>query len=346
MISAERLQQILGQFSKLSVIVVGDYFLDKYLVIDPSLSETSLETGKETLQVVEVRHSPGAAGNVCTNLAALGPDRIWAVGLIGDDGPGYELKCDLTEHEVTGSHLIQSRAVFTPTYIKPMEQKPDGTEAELNRLDINNRQPLAEAIESQLIESLRSLVPRADAVVIVDQVPDRNRGVITDRVRGSLADLAATHSEVVFLADSRTRIGQFQNIALKPNRYEAAIAVQGETPPAVPQAVAESCGRELAARTGRPVFVTLDAEGISVCTAASSTHVPTVPPGEPIDIAGAGDSTAAGIVCSLCCGASLAEAALIGNIAASVTIQQIGTTGTATHGQILAQFERGGWNRL
>lgn len=343
MISAERLQQILGQFSKLSIIVVGDYFLDKYLVIDPSLSETSLETGKETLQIIEVRHSPGAAGNVCTNLAALGLDRIWAVGLIGDDGPGYELQCDLTEHQVTGSHLIQSRDVFTPTYIKPMEQKPDGTEVELNRLDIKNRQPLAETVESQLVEALRSLIPHADAVVIVDQVPERNRGVITDRVRGSLADLAADHSEVVFLADSRTRIGQFQNVTLKPNRYEAAVAVQGDAPPAVPRAVAERCGRELAARTGRAVFVTLDAEGISVCTAASSTHMPTVPPSGAIDVSGAGDSTAAGIVCSLCAGASLAEAALIGNLTASVTIEQIGTTGTATGGQILAQFERGGW---
>ncbi len=343
MISAERLQQILGQFSKLSVIVVGDYFLDKYLVIDPSLSETSLETGKETLQIVEVRHSPGAAGNVCTNLAALGPDRIWAVGLIGDGGPGYELKCDLTEQQVTGSHLIQSRDVFTPTYIKPMERKPDGTEVELNRLDIKNRQPLSETVETQLVEALRSLIPHADAVVIADQVPERNRGVITDRVRGSLADLAADHSEVVFLADSRTRIGQFQNVALKPNRYEALVAVEQETREVVPRAVAERCGRELAARTGRPVFVTLDAEGISVCTAASSTHVPTVPPSGPIDVTGAGDSTAAGIVCSLCCGASLAEAALIGNLTASVTIQQIGTTGTATAGQILAQFERGGW---
>jgi len=343
MISAERLQQILGQFSKLSIIVVGDYFLDKYLVIDPSLSETSLETGKETLQIVEVRHSPGAAGNVCTNLAALGLDQIWAVGLIGDDGPGYELKCDLTKQQVTGSHLIQSRDVFTPTYIKPMEQKPNGTEVEMNRLDIKNRQPLGEAIQTQIIASIESLIPRTDAVVIVDQVPERNCGVITDRVRSSLADLAAAHSEVVFLADSRTRIGQFQNVTLKPNRYEAFVAVEQETREVVPRAVAERCGRELAARTGRPVFVTLDAEGISVCTAASSTHVPTVPPSGAIDVTGAGDSTAASIVCSLCAGASLAEAALIGNLAASVVLQQIGTTGTATTGQILSRFERGGW---
>jgi len=343
MISAERLQEIIGHFSKLSVIVVGDYFLDKYLVINPSLSETSLETGKATLPIVAVRHSPGAAGNVCTNLAALRLDQIWAVGIIGDDGSGYELKCDLAEHEVTDSHLLQNHDVFTPSYIKPMEQKPDGTEVELNRLDITNHQPMAEAMQSQVIASLESLIPHADAVVIVDQVQERNCGVITDRVRESLGELAASHSKVVFLADSRTRIGQFQNVALKPNRYEALVAVEHETREVVPRAVAERCGQELATRTGRPVFVTLDAEGISVCTAASSTHVPTVPPSTPIDVTGAGDSTAASIVCSLCAGASLAEAALIGNLSASVVLQKIGTTGTATAGQILAQFERGGW---
>ncbi len=343
MISVERLQQILEQFSKLSVIVVGDYFLDKYLVIDPSLSETSLETGKPTFPVVEVRHSPGAAGNVCTNLAALEVDQIWAVGVIGDDGSGHELQRDLTERRVTVSHLIHNPDAFTPSYIKPMEQQPDGTEMELNRLDIKNRQPLAKAIETQIIASLESLIPHADAVVIVDQDQERNCGVITDRVRESLGVLAASHPEVVFLADSRTRIGQFRNVALKPNRYEALVAVEHQTREVVPRAVAERCGQELAARTGRPVFVTLDAEGISVCTAASSTHVPTVPPNGPIDVTGAGDTTAASLVCSLCAGASLAEAALIGNIAASVVLQQIGTTGTATAEQILAQFQRGGW---
>ena len=47
----------------------------------------------------------------------------------------------------------------------------------------------------------------------------------------------------------------------------------------------------------------------------------------------------AGLVAALCCGASLAEAALVGNLAASITIQQLGTTGTATRGQMLARFE-------
>jgi sugar/nucleoside kinase (ribokinase family) len=60
-----------------------------------------------------------------------------------------------------------------------------------------------------------------------------------------------------------------------------------------------------------------------------------VPP--PIDVVGAGDSVMAGIVAALCCGATPVEAATVGNLVASITVQQIGTTGTATRAQVLAR---------
>jgi sugar/nucleoside kinase (ribokinase family) len=57
-----------------------------------------------------------------------------------------------------------------------------------------------------------------------------------------------------------------------------------------------------------------------------------------IDPVGAGDSTLAGITLGLCAGGTLTEAALIGNLAASITIKQIGTTGTASRDQVRSQF--------
>ena len=62
--------------------------------------------------------------------------------------------------------------------------------------------------------------------------------------------------------------------------------------------------------------------------------VPAYPVAGPIDIVGAGDSTSAGIACAIASGASPAEAAAFGNLVASITIQQIGTTGTATPEQV------------
>ena len=53
---------------------------------------------------------------------------------------------------------------------------------------------------------------------------------------------------------------------------------------------------------------------------------------------GAGDSAPAAIVASLLSGATEFEAAEIANLAASITIQQLGTTGTASPDQILDRF--------
>lgn len=67
--------------------------------------------------------------------------------------------------------------------------------------------------------------------------------------------------------------------------------------------------------------------------------MPTLPAAGPIDPVGAGDSAIAGLVAALAAGAALPEAALIGNLVASVTVQQIGTTGTAAPRQVLQQFD-------
>src|SRR5688500_3517916 len=87
-----RLQQLIDCFASRRIAVVGDFFLDKYLTVDPALAEPSVETGKTAHQVVAVRTSPGAAGTVVNNLSALNAGTIHAVGAIGDDGEGYDLR--------------------------------------------------------------------------------------------------------------------------------------------------------------------------------------------------------------------------------------------------------------
>ena len=99
-----------------------------------------------------------------------------------------------------------------------------------------------------------------------------------------------------------------------------------------------SCAHALYERNGKPVYLTVGADGVVVFGPEGRTHVPGIRVAGPIDIVGAGDSTMAGIVSALCCGATNAEAALVGNLVASITIQQIGTTGTATREQVMERF--------
>ena len=335
-----KLTRYLDRFPQVRVLVVGDFFLDKYLILERALSETSLETGLEAYQVVEVRCSPGAAGTVTSNLRALGA-QVTALGAIGDDGEGYELRRGLEQRGADASPLVVRGDLFTPTYTKPMMREADGRLHELNRLDIKNRARLPATVEAELIRRLRDLVPRMDAVIVADQVQERDCGMVTDRVREELGRLALQNPAKVFAADSRERIGEYRHIITKPNRREAARAIvpgwAGDDATLPLEAVLEH-GASLRQRIGQPVFLTLSADGVMVFD-QRHIHVPAVPVSGEIDPVGAGDSTMSGIVLALCAGASLAEAALIGNLVASITIQQIGTTGTASPAQVLARFQ-------
>lgn len=331
--NTDRLNTLLSCFPDHTILVVGDFFLDKYLIIEHALAEISLETGLEAHQVVAVRCQPGAAGTVTSNLRAMDVNVI-ALGVIGDDGEGFELIRGLWRTGVDTDALIVQADRFTPTYTKPMLREPDGSAQELNRLDIKNRSPLPAAVEDQLIKTLRGLLPRVNAVIVADQVPEKDCGAITERVREEICALACAYPSVAFIADSRERIGLFRDVLLKPNQREAARAVQPELSGEPDRALAEACGLTLYRRSGQPVFLTLGADGILTFHADGPTHIPAVPVTGPIDIVGAGDATMAGIAAALCAGATVPEAAEIGCLAAAVTIQQIGATGTASRAQI------------
>ncbi len=315
----QRLESLLSKLPALTLLVAGDYFLDHYLEIDAALAETSLETGLEVHQVVRVRNAPGAAGTVTSNLRALGA-KVVALGVIGEDGNGYELKRALAATGVDTAPLIESRERFTPTYIKSLR---DGRE--LNRVDIKNRAPLPRELEDAVIARLRDLAPRVAGIIVVDQVQEPNCGVITDRVRD---EIAACARDRIIVAESRERIGLFRGVIVQANAREARRATGLER--------IEACGAELYRRNQRPAIITIGAEGILVFDAAGCTRIPVVPVRGSIDTVGAGDSVVAGFTAALCAGASPREAAEVGNLVASVTIQQIGTTGTATPTQVLA----------
>ena len=86
-----------------------------------------------------------------------------------------------------------------------------------------------------------------------------------------------------------------------------------------------------------PVFATRGADGMLV-TDPEPTVVPGVALEGPTDPTGAGDSATAGAVLALAAGATAPEAALVGNLVASITVQQLATTGTAQPEEVLKRL--------
>ncbi len=333
MLTPQRLDELLARFPSRRIAVLGDFFLDKYLDVDPSLAETSVETGKTAHQVVEVRCSPGAAGTVVNNLAALGAGTIHALGAIGNDGEGYSLRQELARRGCATDGLLVSPALTTPTYLKPRDASHRDLSGEHSRYDTKNRSRTPDDVSEAVIAALDRLLPELDAVVIADQVEAADQGIVTAAVRAAVSERARRHPQVVFWADSRRRIRLFRNVIIKPNQFEAA----GQDDPQPGDevrlhALAQSLP-QLRAETEAPVVVTRGPAGALVSD-PDFTLIPGVRLEGPLDTTGAGDSVTAGAVLALSAGATLAEAALIGMLVASITVQQLATTGTATPPQV------------
>jgi bifunctional ADP-heptose synthase (sugar kinase/adenylyltransferase) len=327
MLSDSLIDQILTALPARRIGVLGDLFLDRYLDLDASLTEPSVETGLDAYQVVRVRSYPGALGTVVNNLAALGVGTIRPIAFYGDDGEGYELQQALAQLPAVKQQrgLLVAPSRRTPTYTKPMLVRLGEQPRELNRLDIKNRTPTSAAIEKILIGYLDECWGEIDALIVLDQVSEPNCGVVTDRVREHVAELARRDPARFVLADSRDRIREFRHVCVKPNEREAAAYPGG------PAAFAKALGRH--------VFQTRGEAGIDLYNPdGTQTHVPAFSVSGPTDIVGAGDSTSAGIACAIMPGASYEQAAAFGNLVASITVQQIGVTGIATQDQVRARW--------
>jgi bifunctional ADP-heptose synthase (sugar kinase/adenylyltransferase) len=329
MLSDALIEQILTALPTCRIGVLGDLFLDRYLDLDASLTEPSVETGLDAYQVVRVRSYPGALGTVINNLAALGVGSIRPIAFFGDDGEGYELQQALAKLPAVESErgLLVAPSRRTPTYTKPILVSTGEQPRELNRLDIKNRTATSGAVEKIIMEYLGARWREVDAWIVLDQVSEPNCGVVTDRVRERLAELADRNPARFVLADSRERIRRFRNVCVKPNEREAAAYPGG------PEAFAREVGRH--------VFQTRGEHGIDLY-APDGTHirVPAYPVTGPTDIVGAGDSTSAGIACAVMAGATYQQAAAFGNLIASITIQQIGVTGTAMPDQVRERWRQ------
>ena len=326
----ERLEAILRTLPRLTIGLVGDLFLDRYLDLVPGSRELSIETALEAYQVEQVRNSPGALGTVMNNLTALGVGLLVPLTAIGDDGHGYDLLKEIRKLPIDPANILCLPGRLTPTYTKPMRRDTDTSPEELNRLDVRTRSPLSTTATEEICRRLEAVFHTSDGLIVVDQLVDEDCGVVNAAVRQQIERLAEASPNKLIFVDSRRYLRRFSAGSLKGNRSEVLAAADNAGGSDLGTALAS-----LASRTRRPAYCTAGEQGIFV---ARPNEQPQLVPGYavtgPIDIVGAGDAATSGIVTALLSGADEYEAAAFGNLIASITIQQIGTTGTATPAQI------------
>ncbi|HWQ92220.1 MAG TPA: PfkB family carbohydrate kinase [Clostridia bacterium] len=334
MITPARFDAIVRGYPNLRIALLGDFCLDRYLEIDPARQERSIETGLPVHNVVRVRPQPGGAGTILNNLDALGIGTIFPIGFAGEDGEGFELvTCLRRTQGVQLSHFIQTPLRRTFTYCKPLLMHRSRAPEELSRLDTKNWTPTPDGLSVRFTQSLCELAQSCQAMAVLDQVDLPDTGVVTEAVRASLGVLARQYPQLLITADSRQGLKKFPPLTFKMNAAELAAFTGEDMGHNLDRLKTAAC--DIARCNGRAVFITLAEQGmIGALPDGEARHVPALPVRGEIDVVGAGDAVTANLVATQAAGATLVETLEMAVAAASVVIHKLGTTGSASVGEI------------
>src|SRR5665647_539337 len=149
----------------ITITVIGDYSLDKYVYSDPERDELSVETGLVAYQIHDTARYAGIGGTVTNNLRSIGVNVI-CVGLVGNDGEGFELIRELKKTGADIEKMVVSDEIQTNTYLKPMRGQNRQDSVEMNRLDFRNFKATSVETENEIIKNFRNAVSVSKGVII------------------------------------------------------------------------------------------------------------------------------------------------------------------------------------
>ncbi len=326
----KRIREILEKIGNVRMAVYGDFCLDAYWIMDPDGSEVSVETGLKAEAVAEHSYSPGGAGNIVANLAALKPKEIKLIGVVGNDIHGRELTTQLRALGAnTSSLIIQKEDFDTYTYTKRIYGEEEGA-----RIDFGLKNRRSEETDKELLRSIESALQQYDALIfnqqVMNSIPDP--GFIEEA--NALFD---KYDDSIVVLDSRHYNSLFRNVIRKANDVEVAVLNGKEVTPRdhIPLSDVKKYAENIFDRYKKPVFATCGPKGIVVADDKGLHEVPGILLTKKLDTVGAGDTTISALTSALAAGIPPVEAAQFANLAAAVTVQKLYTTGTASGEEIL-----------
>ena len=294
------------------VLVVGDLMLDTHLWGD--VSRISPEAPVPVVRLTRRSETPGGAGNVLLNLAALGIQATGA-GFIGDDEAGRRLARRLQDAGVSTGPLVCWDG--RPTIVKT---RVIGGHQQMIRIDEEATTPVSAADQERLMKTARgALEDGFDAIILSDY----QKGALSERLCRCLIAEARSRA-IPILVDPKGR--NFRKYArattLTPNRheFEAAAGLSDSSEPAF-----QDAGHRLCNELGLDfLLVTQGERGITLFDSRGVSDFP-ARAREVFDVSGAGDTVIATLTAGIVAGLNHDDALALANLAAGIVVGKVGT---------------------
>ncbi|MGH7896199.1 MAG: D-glycero-beta-D-manno-heptose-7-phosphate kinase [Candidatus Binatia bacterium] len=310
--SRARLARLVGRFRRVRVLVVGDLMLDRF--VWGRVERISPEAPVPVVHVTREDARPGGAGNVVSNVRALGGG-AGVAGIVGRDAAGSALVRMLRALGAATDGVVvdATRPTIEKTRIIAHQQQ-------VVRLDREDATAVGGAATRRVQARVLAGRHRYDVLVLSDY----NKGVIGPALLEALAEAHGRRPFTWVVDPKRANFDHYRRVSLvKPNREEAAAASGVEIRDA---ASLQRAGERLLARwQAEAVLISRGEEGMALFKPGGVVEQFPTLAREVFDVTGAGDTVIATCALALAAGGSLEEATILANHAAGVAVGKIGT---------------------
>lgn len=312
--SKVRAREIIENFSRAKVLVVGDIMVDHFIWgkvsrISPEAPVPIVDVQKENLML-------GGCANVIHNIYAMGGN-VSGAGVVGADDMGERLFDEFRKRRIdTGGVVVEeNRPTTLKTRIVAHGQQ-------VVRFDRESSRP----VEAESIDKIISYVETVCDDVGVIVFSDYNKGVITKTLLDGIRKVIAGRNIVVCVDPKQDDFSLYRGFdVITPNHHEAGRAVGMEIRN---EDDLSRVGATLLERFDfSAVLITRGEEGISLFEKSSKVvHTPFPAEVKDVfDVTGAGDTVIGVFALCMAAGANFKEAAVLANHAAGIVVGKVGT---------------------
>ncbi|HEY2811080.1 MAG TPA: PfkB family carbohydrate kinase [Rhabdochlamydiaceae bacterium] len=304
-----KLSGMLSRFVPVKVLVIGDFMRDVYT--KGKIHRISPEAPVSVLHVQNEESRPGGAGNVCLNLVSLGAAVI-AVGRIGSDLAGNELKEALEKEHVDTAHLFCQK-----DYKTPVKNRLIADAQQILRVDFETVTDIPESLEQYVIACLPPLIEQVQIVA----VSDYGKGFLSRTLLKEIISISRSKGIPVIVDPKGEDFIKYSGASvIKPNLQEvyAAAKLTRDVPL---EKVADII---LATADVDMLLVTRSEAGMSLFHKNGQFFDFPVRSKEVKDVTGAGDTVLAMISLALANNLDIKYGAQLANIAAGMAIERLG----------------------
>ncbi len=314
---APRLHQWMDGFRQARVLVVGALTLDEFLTGE--VERVSREAPVLILRHEFTRQIPGGGANAIYNLATLGAS-VKAVGLVGKDTQGKVLRGIFASAGIDTSGILVDGDRPTVTKTRISGHARQSVTQQIVRVDRKSDNLPDPDLQLQLADYIHQQIDNNNVDAIV--CSDYGDGVLSQPV------IEAVLRHPCTIIDTQKNLQRYAGATLfTPNLPEAEKAAGYAI---ADSATLHQAGQDLLQLTqAEYMLITRGDEGMSLFSRSGSEEsIPAFNRTDVYDVTGAGDTVVAALTLGLLAGAPVIEAAMLGNLAASLVVRQFGTATT------------------